>query len=254
MSKLILPRRLRPPNDQRGFIINPYAFAGAPPASLPALILAKNPIIYWRHNEASGTAMADSSPNGRNGTYQTSGGSPIPQSAIYTGGPTCMEATSNGRFGFYGGMPPALNNLTILTIFRPNSVTGLHSLVCRDENSNRKWLWIMNGASLDFYKIVGSIETTSAASVFAIGTTVLIAVTVSAAGAVALYKSSPTTATPIQTATFSPANYGGSGDTITVGYAVGAGAAANGFFSETAIFDSVLAGADIAAIATAAGL
>lgn len=195
--------------------------------------------------------MLDSSGNARHGAYGTSP-SPIPKTAIYTGGGTCMLGTSVTSAGIYTGTPPTLNDMTLLTIVNFNALTGYRPLICRDDNSSgRKWQWRSNGTSMEFVKIVGGVSTTTQASVFIVGQTALVAVTISAAGALNFYKNS---ATPIKTASIAAANYGGVGDSFGIGYSTGTGGGANAYFSESAIFGTVLSGADIAAIAAAAGL
>lgn len=54
-------------------LINPFAFASAPGGggggTYQAEVLADSPVGYWRLDDTSGTAMVDTSGNGRDGTY-----------------------------------------------------------------------------------------------------------------------------------------------------------------------------------------
>lgn len=231
--------------------------SGVAGTTLDALILAKSPIAYWRHAEASGSTMTDSSGNARNGSYSTTP-APIPKTAIYTGGPTCMQATSNTSYGFYTGTPPALNQMTVNFIYQPGSITSVRSLVTRDSGGGggRKFQIRMNAAKLEFVRIVGSVATYSSTSttVFAIGTTCMVSVTVDASGNVLLYRNGILLTGSFTGGSAAAGNYGGSGDNTEVGYSTGVGTAANGYFSETAIFDTVLTAGDLVTFATAAGL
>lgn len=68
-------------------IINPYRFSGSPPpaGSYADEVAADSPLAWWRLDETSGTAAADSSGNGRNGTY--AGGSYLAEPSLVAGSP-----------------------------------------------------------------------------------------------------------------------------------------------------------------------
>lgn len=225
---------------------SPVASGGV--SGLPALILAQSPVAYWRHAEASGTVMVDGSGNARDGAYF---GSPIPQSAIYTGGPTCMVSTSSAQFGWYTPALPSLTALTLVTICKPNSVAGIHALPSRDNNSgDRCFQWRMNGTSMEWVKIRGGVSTSTRTGVFAASTACMAAVTVSSSGTVTMYKNGVQLGAAFSIAT---ADYGGAGDALTVGYSSGAAASMNGYNSETALFATDLSAATLLSFATAAG-
>lgn len=215
---------------------------------LPGLILAESPFAYWRHAESSGGTMVDASPNARAGTYA---GTPVPQAAIYSGGPTCMLAgssTQNGNWTVVG--TPVFNAITICTVFKPNSVTGIRSLICRDDGGTRKFQWRMNGTSMEWVKIVGGVTTSTRTGVFSVGVASMIAVTVSSSGTVTMYQNGVQLG-----ATFSiaAADYGGAFATFQVGYAPGITTAADGYFSESALWNTDLSAATLLSFATAAG-
>lgn len=77
-------------------LLNPYRFAApAPPASYPDVIALDSPLAYWRFNETSGTAAADSSGNARNGTY--AGGAYLNEPGLVTGSPSVAFDGADGR-------------------------------------------------------------------------------------------------------------------------------------------------------------
>lgn len=183
-------------------------------STVDALILALGPWAYWRHAEASGSTMVDASGNARNGSYSTTP-APIPKTAIYTGGPTCMQATSSSSYGFYTGTPPALNQMSVCFIYQPSSITGLRSLVARDSGGGggRKFQIRSNAGRLEFVRIVGSVGTYSSTSTsfFAIGVTCMVTVTVDASGNVAFYRNGISMAGSFTGGAAAAANYGGAG-------------------------------------------
>lgn len=66
-------------------LLSPYRFASAPPpaGSYADEVAADSPLAYWKLDEPSGTSAADSSGNGRNGTY--AGGSYLNEPSLVTG-------------------------------------------------------------------------------------------------------------------------------------------------------------------------
>lgn len=169
-----------------------------------------------------------------------------------------MLATSSTSLGFYSPTPPALNQMTIVTIYRPNSVTGIRALIDRDSGGGggRIMQTRQNGGQYQFVRIVGSVAvySTTATNVFSIGNTLMLSTTVDASGNVVVYKNQNVEPGSFTSGSAAAANYGGAGDLLSVGYSIGVATPANGYFSETAIFDTVLTGADIASFAAAAGL
>lgn len=99
-------------------------------------------------------------------------------------------------------------------------------------------------------KIVGGVSTISQPAVFTAGVTAMIAITIDSAGNYVMYKNGVS----IKTGAVAATNYGGAGDTFTVGFSSGGSMSLNGFACENAVFNKVISGARIAAYATAAGL
>jgi len=257
VSGLILPRRIREgrslagPRNQRGFIINPYALGtgGGGGSSLYTEIMADSPIHYWRNAEASGAVMVDEITT--DGAYQ--GAVSLGNTAIYTGGPTCASnfSTTGPRGGYSTVTPGAINAMTLVSVVQFNSTSGVQPVgPNRDQGSTRMYQFRSNGTSLEFIKIVGSVESVSQAGVFTAGVTAIVAITVDSSGNYVMYKNGAS----IKTGSIAAANYGGSGDNWEIGYCTSMAAAMNGYTCENAVFNTALSGARMAAYATAAGL
>lgn len=209
-------------------------------------VAADSPTLWFRHAEASGTTMV--AQVGSNGTYSAS--IELAQAAIYTGGPTCMWARSNRHGGYSAGVP-ALNSLTVECLIQFVSLGGFRGLVCNDDGSARRWQMRMNGSSFEFVKIAGGVSTISVAGGLSTGVTYHMAVTVSAAGVVKLYRNGTLLTT---SSALGAADYG-SGGQIQIGFmSGGGGASADAYISESAVYATELSGARILAHSAAAGL
>jgi hypothetical protein len=205
--------------------------------------MAKTRSYYFRHAEASGITMVDE--GGVNGIYSPS--SAVPNTAIYTGGPTCMLADTN-----YGVAANAsgLTQFSLFTVVSFNALTGIRPLPCADQSSGfgRKYQWRTNGDAMEFVKIEGGVAVVAQAGVFTVGVPMTIGLTVSATGDVNFYAAGSN----IKNATVAAADYSG-GDAFTIGGSVGIGAAADAYFSETVLSPTVFSAGDYAAFAAAAG-
>lgn len=233
----------------RGLLLN--AGGTPPPATLYSLIMAASPAYYFRHAEPSGTTMTNEV--GSNGTY-TGGTVTLGSTALYSGGPTSVRIPASGDMGYgqrTGGTLPTLNALTIMTIVQFTSLSaGLRGIVNNDQGASpRSWQWRMNGTTMEFVKIVGSVQVASFSPGLSTGTPYMLHVTVTSGGSVTIYVNG----TSAHTASFTGVNYGGLAELIQVGFASGGVGLANAFFSETAIFPSALSGAQITAMKTAGG-
>ena len=216
--------------------------------TLHDLILADSPALYYRHAEASGSTMiAEAGPNG---SYISS--PPLAQAALYSGGPTCMLASS-GRYGRvnFGSFGSSLTAFSIVTVAKFNDLTGFRGIISRDPSGvSRQWQWRTNGTAMEFVKIVGGVEALSQAAALTQGVAHIIGLTVSAGGEVKFYVDGAN----IFTGSVAATNYGSASSEIEIGYMTGGGgASANAYFSESALFSSVLSGSRMAAYATAAG-
>lgn len=212
-------------------------------------IMADSPALYYRHAEASGSTMV--AEVGTNGSYISS--PPLGQTPLYTGGPTCFLASSS-RYGEVGfdSFPMALTAFSIVTVAKFNNLTGFRGIISRDTGGgDRKWQWRMNGTQMEFVKIVGGVQTAVQAAALTQGISYIIGLTVSAAGQVKFYVNGAN----IFTGSVSAANYGSSSTEIEIGYMTGGGGAtADAYFSESAIFSTVLSADRMTAYATASGL
>lgn len=209
-------------------------------------VMARNPLFWWRHNEASGSVMT--AEVGVAGTYLGNPG--LGQSAIYTGGGTCIRPTPSG-WGDYAGILPTLNELSIITIIKFTALTGFRGMVGSDDGGLRHWQHRMNGTDYEFIKIAGGVATVAAGTSLSTGVTYLLGCSVSAAGIVKLYNGASLLVT---SSGVGVANYGGNSH-IEIGYMGGGGGAlADAFMSESLIFDTELSGTDFSVLTAAAGL
>jgi hypothetical protein len=231
------------------FIINPYRYGASAGSTLNALIMADSPSRYFRHAEASGAVMVNEV--GANGSYVASPS--LAQPALYTGGGTSFLAASS-KYGNWTGTFPAATSLTLVTIAKFNAITGFRGLLSRDAGGGggtRSWQWRTNGSSLEFVKIVGTVQTVSIAAGLTTGVSYLLAVTVSTTGTVKLFRNG----TLLTTASVTAVDYNAGGN-LEIGFCTGGGGiSANAFFSESAFFSGQeLSEARMAAYAAAAGL
>jgi hypothetical protein len=99
-------------------------------------ILADSPLAYYRLNEASGALMADSSGNGRNGTYQVGVGAGA--SLIDDADPSVTFSGGRGYVASASWMNTP--NITVEAwINRTGSVPNAVGIVDRDANATRSW-------------------------------------------------------------------------------------------------------------------
>lgn len=219
-------------------LLNPYRFGTAPVGStLYDLIMAQGPVNYWRNGEASGSVMVDEV--AADGAYF--GSVALGNTPLYSGGPTTAGGNfSSFNFGSSSEVPASLTAMTLLTIVRPTSLSGVKLIgVQRDENAsagNRFYQWRSNGADIEFVKIIGGVEVVSAASMLATNNTYLLAFGVDASGNYAMYRNGVS----VKTGTMAAGNYGGSGDPWRIGYAAGPATNFAGTTCENAVFNKVL--------------
>lgn len=219
-------------------------------AGLPGLILADSPSFYYRHDEPSGTTLVGTV--GANGTYVSP---TLNQPALYAGGPTSVFFPGSGNYALIpasvmpAGTVPAIS---LVTIFRTNSVTGTIQLLTRDSSGGaRIWQFRILGSNLEWVKITGAVETVSRAHGMVANTVYMLGVDVSATGVVKLYVNG------IQLGTdgaVTAVNYGDATREIAINNRVGLSEGRNSSFSESCGFNHVLGPARHAQYAAAAGL
>lgn len=230
-------------------IINPYVFGGGGGGgTLYDEITARlgPDDRYFRLADTSGTTMTAEA--GANGTYSSSAF--LNQTAIYPGGPVCIKADSSGYQGVFTGNPATINEFSLFCVVYPTSLSGFTGLLSRDDGSSRKWQWRTNGTTIEFVKIAGSVQTVSSpSSVIDTASAHTIGLSVSSAGAVVMYVDGAS----VHSASVTASDYGGAAPS-QIGFFTGGGVNGVGYFSEAAVFYSVLSPTDYATLHTASGL
>lgn len=222
-------------------------------ASLYAAIMATPGLAMYHRNGETSTAGGMINEVGANGTYVGNPG--VGAAAIYPGAGAGFAPNNfaNIRYGNTTVNPGTLNELTVFTVAKFGAVAGFQSVgTSRDALGTRKWQFRTNGTALEFVKIVGGVTTATSVAALTTGVGYTLAVTVSAAGSIKLYKNGVLLSTTASTA----ANYGGVADAISVGFSAGASAALTpaGACCENAIFSTELSAATLLAFHTASGL
>lgn len=231
-----------------GFFAAGAGGGAVPPTdTLYDLIMADSPLYYWRHAEASGTTMVSEvgSP-GKDGAY--TGSFPGGHAALYSGGPTSalLNTVSRGQ----KTITDTLTSLTLMVVVNYPTLSSTRPIICRDAGgAGRKWQWRTNGTAVEWVKIVGGVAVTTDTGALTAGVPAIIAVTISSAGAIKMFKNG---ALRVST-TIAAADYGGAGDILSIGHSTGMAAGASAYFSESVLFNSVISDSRIDEYATAAG-
>ncbi|KRD71458.1 LamG-like jellyroll fold domain-containing protein [Lysobacter sp. Root96] len=219
-------------------IVAGAAIDGGSLATLYSEVIADSPALYFRHADVSGTTASNEV--GTSGTY--SAGIALNQTALYSGGPVCALFTG----GTQATIIPASTlttaaNLTLMYILQPTSVSGYQMLLCRDNLSEPRYFQSrMNGASLEFVKIVDGTSTISEPDVFAADVACMIHIVINGgAGTIKFYKNG----TEILSTSLDATNYGDASQDLRFGYNSGGAAGYNGYASEVAAFASALSSA-----------
>lgn len=221
---------------------------GAPPVSdLPTEILADSPAFYFRLNEPSGTT-ANNETGGADATYADA---TLNQPAIYPGGDPCIRLNGSVQWvDIPASLLTAATALTLECILSPQSVTGIQSIITRDNGgSDRYWQWRLSGADLQWVKIVGGVQVVTATGVAAINVPTMLHVVIDAAGGIELFQDGVS----VHTDTMAAADYGSASKEIRVGYDNGPSAGLNAYICEVAGFSAALASSRVLAHAQAAG-
>lgn len=137
-----------------GSIAAHYAAAGG--GGYSGEVLADSPLAYWRLGEASGTTMADSSGNGRTGTY--SGTYTLGATGLVTGDTdTCVDFT-NGQSLVEDAAWMDVAVITVEAIVLLDSVSQ-EMLVERDSQGagggGRSWQFRLNSGKFEFIAFPG---------------------------------------------------------------------------------------------------
>jgi glucose/arabinose dehydrogenase len=101
-----------------------------PVDSYLSTVLADAPAVYYRLNEASGTAAADASPNGRTGTY--SGTLTLGATGLLTGDPSKAVTLTNGQVDVPSSVNPWSGDFTLEAWVKPNQVATWGAIFSRE--------------------------------------------------------------------------------------------------------------------------
>lgn len=142
-------------------------------------VTADAPLAWWRHGEASGTTMTDSSGNSHPGTYT---GSPTLGTTGLAGGDTAMTVNGTTQFGQVAHASwMNVSSITVESVCKPTSVSGVRTMVARRSTSSTNqlscaWGLRTNGTAAEFF-IITALGTTivTGTSVLATGVTYVIA-------------------------------------------------------------------------------
>lgn len=113
------------------------------------MMLALLPWGYWKLDEASVGAAADSSGNGRAGTYAGTG-TTFGEASLFGGSRKAVKLDGNGRinlpsFGSLNGQ-----KMTCLVCFKTTGTGFQHLMSGDDNNGNRRvWQWRLNGGRME---------------------------------------------------------------------------------------------------------
>lgn len=218
--------------------------------ALRDLILADSPAFYLRHGEASGTvAENEVSADGTYWTTATLGGG-----ALYTGGPTSVAFSgTTGGCNIPASVMPASSAaaLTLVTIMKPGAISGTRFIISRDDDGGpRLWQWRLNGANMEWVKIVGGVTTSARAHGLSAGVAAMLGVTVTSGGVVSLFVNGSRLGA---TFTIAAANYGDNSEEISINRRETLSEGTSNSFSESAGFTTALSDARMLQYAQAAG-
>lgn len=133
------------------FLDNALTWMAPASTSYGSEVLADSPVAFYRLDESIGTVMADSSGNGRNGTYAASGIA-LGAAPLIGGSASSANFTNNGPVNKGGGsvtaaswMDPGPNGLTVVAWIRPTALTNLaHFVAARDDDQTSFSLRLWN--------------------------------------------------------------------------------------------------------------
>jgi hypothetical protein len=156
-------------------LLNPYRYA-AGTSAYAAAVLADSPSFYHRCNETSGTTAVDSSPNGRNGSYD--GTKTFGATGLVTGDTAISVAGAGAVKQAYGAYMDG--DMTCEGWFRVTSLTALQTYMGRSNTSEgSRWVFASDNADLRLYvwTSAGAAGTLTSTATLAINTTYHLAFT-----------------------------------------------------------------------------
>lgn len=160
-----------------------------------SVALGKSPLLWYRHDEPSGTTMTDSSGNSHDGTYANV---TLGATSLLTGD-TDTAVTFNGTTGSGAsqGISPTGSFLSLTTFsgfvrIKPTSVSGTHVCIGRQRqiSGDDVFVFQLENTSLKFYywNSGGSLQTALVAgTTFAANTTYSVGFTFVSSGTVVIY-------------------------------------------------------------------
>lgn len=134
-------------------LLNPFGYGGGGGGSgYSGAVLTDTPLAYWRHGDASGNTVADSSGNGRDSSHAGSTGITIGQTGLITGdADTCYNF--NGGSLAYWQLASAswmnVSSITLEAVIKPASVSGVHLIIDRDNPATRIFQFRLNGNKIE---------------------------------------------------------------------------------------------------------
>jgi hypothetical protein len=137
-----------------GTVVNPPPPPEAPPVgAYNAAVLADNPLVYYKLDDVTGSAMVDATSNHRNGVYvgdtaPTLGASPLINGDA--GHAVTFDGNNTGETAYAAWM--AQSTFSVEILFRPDSLNGTRTLASRhDSETGSTWTLRTEARNLVFY-------------------------------------------------------------------------------------------------------
>jgi hypothetical protein len=130
--------------------------------SLSSEILSRSPLLFWKLNETSGTNAADSSGNGRDGTYT---GTVTLNSTSLVDGTGSLSVAANGYVAIADAAWMDINQGALLFEFATTSASS-QFIGGRNNSAGTGWMYVdmTSGNQIRLYLTTGGGETTISAS------------------------------------------------------------------------------------------
>lgn len=125
---------------------------------LPALQvaqLADSPLGLWKLDETSGLTAADSSGNGRDGTYSHGASGSLAAAAINGNGTASYNANFTGKVTISDAAWMDVNDYTVEGLFYANASKSLYGLIGRNTTTNI-WVWVVEATGFQQSEIYNS--------------------------------------------------------------------------------------------------
>lgn len=172
------------------------AVVPAPTDDFALAVLADSPRWYAKHNESVNATGCVNYGSAGTGTYVTK----LSNSAapIFTGGDLCWNNTASDYCNItFDALPAGTDEFTLEIVVNENTLSSFQALIDRDpESGTRIWQWrLTNTGSMEFIRLIGGVQTISAAAVVTAGTTAILGVRLKTDGELTLWKNGAIVAT-----------------------------------------------------------